>query len=913
VATIDSQPDKVAASSPESRNDSAIVRQMVALIDAMSDEESESASAMHDIAECVQLLSQARLWPAGSTDATGRDSTPSAASEGVSPHFPEPKWGQTPAEGQPSEISLAGDRFEIRRMLGHGGFGVVLLAFDKRLQRDVALKVPRPEILASRDMRERFLREAQAAASLDHPNIVPVYDTGAIGPVWFITSRHVAGPTLAEWLRQQDSPIAAKEAAELVAVLAEAVHHAHTRGVLHRDLKPANVLLEPTGKQNDGRLPFAPRLSDFGLARRLDEAGQYSRHNSLVGTPRYMAPEQAACRHKDVGIQTDVYGLGVILYELLTETTPHVGDNDLETLRRIIEEPAAVIPLQERRAPRDLQTICLKALQKEPTQRYETASALAADLRRFLAGEPITARPVGRAERVARWCRRRPVQAGLCVALFLVSLVGIAGVTSQWIRAEHSLVLAQRESLRAEENLKKLELSFIDLAWVFEEAELWSDNDATFPPMLAAKLQRYADELLPQYADNEQAPLPILAAVYAMSAKALSHNNELEAAERRYRESIDLWVKVSQREPDSAEFSRAIGITLFGYANHLVKSGALTRDFQEAGFVRKLFATLRMPPADELRAMEQYYHMMGSVGYERLRRNQIPEALAAFEQARETLHELGQRSDEAKFKLNEASFLLTIAKRHFHNMRDLNRALEKTQRARQLLEQLATEKPDVKDHQMLLATSLRDEAFYTSRAGGPEQAVSLYKRSLDIRTAWFRKYPADADDRLQLGNVSLDLAQQLSERRQSAAALPYYLQTAENWEALLSSGKLPRESEARLAMVYCRIGEEQHRSGHIAEAISAFQRSIELADRDRKLSNSSRKSTTALIQSNTQLGEVLRQAGQLKEATHCFRRAVDLLNEQVANRPDNLNFKKQLETAQTKLAEVELAHSAPNE
>jgi tetratricopeptide (TPR) repeat protein len=230
-----------------------------------------------------------------------------------------------------------------------------------------------------------------------------------------------------------------------------------------------------------------------------------------------------------------------------------------------------------------------------------------------------------------------------------------------------------------------------------------------------------------------------------------------------------------------------------------------------------------------------------------------------------------------------------------------------------LQEQLVPEKPDDKDHQILLATSLRDEAYYTSRVGKPVQAVSLYKQSLDNRTAWFRKHPADANDQLDFGNVSLDLAQLLSERHQSAAALPYYLQTAENWEALSSSGKLPRESEARLAMVYCRIGEEQHRSGHVSEAIAAFQRSIDLAEKERKLPNSSRKLTTALIQSNTQLGDVLHKAGRSKEATQCLRRAVELLKEQVVNRPDNLNFKKQLETAQNKLAEVESTLAARSE
>jgi hypothetical protein len=239
MATVDDSRPALANGDGDALDESAIVRQMAALVDQMPQDDADSILAMHGITAYLRLLSQA--WPE------------SACSIGAS--ATDGKLDSLSKSDIPPEIPFAGERFEVRRMLGHGGFGVVLLAFDKRLAREVALKIPRPEILVSHDMRRRFLREAQAAAALDHPNIVPVFDTGDIGPIWFITSRYVAGPTLAEWLREQESCLSPQQAAELIAILAEAMQHAHARGVLHRDLKPANVLLEPSGQAADSRLP----------------------------------------------------------------------------------------------------------------------------------------------------------------------------------------------------------------------------------------------------------------------------------------------------------------------------------------------------------------------------------------------------------------------------------------------------------------------------------------------------------------------------------------------------------------------------------------------------------------------------------------------------------------------------------
>ncbi len=301
--------------------------------------------------------------------------------------------------------------------MGRGGFGVVFLAEDSVLGRQVALKVPRPEVLVTPEVGRRFLREAEAASRLDHPHIVPVYEVGEEGLICYIASAYCEGLTLAQWLRLQTPSVPIRLACRLAAVLASAVAHAHQRGVLHRDLKPGNILLQNRNgdKPADGGLchdlPFLPRICDFGLAKLLDQVSQETRSGMPIGSPEYMAPEQAAGRLREHGPATDVYALGVILFELLTGRPPHRGENDLETLRLVADqEPPSARGLRPG-LPRDLETIVRKCLEKRSARRYPEASELAADLQRFLDGKPVQARPVPVWEHAAKWAKRRPVHA----------------------------------------------------------------------------------------------------------------------------------------------------------------------------------------------------------------------------------------------------------------------------------------------------------------------------------------------------------------------------------------------------------------------------------------------------------------------------------------------------------------------
>ncbi|MEX2167816.1 MAG: serine/threonine-protein kinase [Pirellulales bacterium] len=891
MAMLDVKSDDQATELSRVVGESTVVRQMAELADAMTESKSESASMLRDIADCLVLMSQVWPSPTRSTNGGFNSSTP-----GISDELAET-----------ADLTRNQDRFEIRRLLGHGGFGVVLLAFDRRLGREVALKVPRPEVLVSRDMRHRFLREAQAAAALDHPNIVPVYDTGEIGPTWFITSRYVAGPTLAEWLQKQSVPVSSNDTCELVATLAEAVHHAHSRGVLHRDIKPANVLMEPTGEAADRELPFSPRLTDFGLARRLDDEEQFTKQGVLVGTPRYMAPEQAAGHYKEVGIQTDVYGLGVILYELLAGSPPHAGGSELDTLRRVLEHPVAIAPLRQRCVPRDLQTICLKCLEKQQARRYETAGALAADLRRFLAGEPVEARPVNSAGRLARWCRRRPWQASLSAALGLVSILGLAGITWQWLRAEQGLVLARNEATRAEDNLRHLELAFVDLAWMFEEGDLWTGSDETFPVLLRGKLHRYAEEMFPQYLANKQAPKPIRAAFHAITAKSQSLKGERQAAGENYLMSIELWRQVLQREPDNMEHSRAFAITLSGYHAHLVNSRQESNapaDFQVA---QDMFQLLKLPLDDEIQARTVYAHLMTNVGYARASRGRHQYSIEAFDFARQMWHELTQRSPKSVYRVMEATMLSAIAVRQHRNAGDLPGALEKGQRARELMEEAVRLEPSRPDYMLLLASTLRDEAYFISRTENAFPAVAIYERSINVYREALQNRPVGSPNREAFGGINLELAQHLRETLGLESALPYYQTCAETWEALLAVGALSKESENRLAMVHFRIGDAHEELGNASEAVAAFRSSIGRATKLRDSPNASRKATSAFILSNIRLSSLLQRANELPEAIACARRAVVLLNEQTTNRPQNLNFRQQLRDAETKLRELETA------
>ncbi|MBX9626366.1 MAG: protein kinase, partial [Gemmataceae bacterium] len=412
---------------------------------------------------------------------------------------PDPPSGEPPG-------SVPG--YELLHEVGRGGMGVVYKARQTALGRVVALKMILAGAHAGPADRERFRREAQAVAALQHPHIVQVFEVGEAGGHPYLALEYVAGGSLAQYRPGQPWP--AREAAALVELLARAVHYAHGQGVVHRDLKPANILLAgvvksssrqvvTSGDQSGSRLDdmrrddlMTPKITDFGLAKRLDSApgdDGPTRTGAVMGTPSYIAPEQAAGKAREVGPAADVYSLGAVLYELLTGRPPFRGETPLDTVLQVLKDD----PLPPRRVqpgvPKDLDTVVLKCLNKEPERRYASAFALAEDLRRYLAGEPIVARPLGPWGRGLKWARRHPAAAafaGMTVAA-TVAVVAVLGVAYAQVREavvqkEKEAEVARRATDREAAERRRAE----DLT--FEAQAAWAEA-----AMQSAELERAAE------------------------------------------------------------------------------------------------------------------------------------------------------------------------------------------------------------------------------------------------------------------------------------------------------------------------------------------------------------------------------------------------------------------------------------
>jgi WD40 repeat protein/serine/threonine protein kinase len=406
-----------------------------------ADSESRVLTHLESCAACQQVLEDLTAGPVGDTDRARAEPAAVAPAAG--------------GEARPYPLPTQIGQYTVIRELGHGGMGVVYLAEQAGLKRAVALKVIRHGVNATPAEVARFRAEAEAVARLQHPNIVQIHEVGSQDGLYYLALEYVNGPSLDRHLA--GTPQDPHAAAQLIETLARAVHHAHQRGILHRDLKPANILLSGEPRSDTSPLvprhsPLAavPKITDFGLAKRLEPGDARTQSGLVLGTPSYIAPEQASGKRGELTPSVDVYGLGALLYELLTGRPPFKGATPLSTLEQVTTQEPLAPSRFHRHIPRDLETICLKCLEKEPRKRYASALGLANDLQRFLGGRPIVARPVRVWGRAWKWCRRRPLEACLTAAVLLVTGAGLAGIVWQWRHALAERDTARRQWYRAD-------------------------------------------------------------------------------------------------------------------------------------------------------------------------------------------------------------------------------------------------------------------------------------------------------------------------------------------------------------------------------------------------------------------------------------------------------------------------------
>jgi tetratricopeptide (TPR) repeat protein/predicted Ser/Thr protein kinase len=514
--------------------------------------------------------------------------------------------GRMPAGKYPRlELPRVFGNFELLEEIARGGMGIVYKARQTTPDRTVALKMILAGQLASDADVERFYAEAQAVATLDHANIVPVFEVGNCEGQHYFSMGYVEGESLSERLAR--GPLMAREAATIVRDVAGAVHYAHERGIVHRDLKPANILIE-----QDGRV----RVTDFGLARRQTDETRLTHTGQLLGTPNFMPPEQIAGRAEDIGPAADVYSLGATLYAILTGRPPFQAASMADTLRQVAEQEPVALRQLDVAIPRDLETIALKCLEKPPSRRYATAKNLADDLERFLTDRPIAARRSTQVERFVRWGRRNPLAAGLtaAVAALVVAAVSVLAVSNAQIRRES---VARAAALQQKDAALATARDAVNQMLTDVASEKFNNVPIAHPlrVSLLKGAQRFYEQLM-QLNEADKSLVPEMAQVLYNMAGLQRELGQKEAAERSLQRGIELLSATDERDPILQERMAIMEMDLAYTMDPMIGSLRTAREEDPAVEAQYQLALehldkLHQRWPDRLRAYVMYLHYRG--------------------------------------------------------------------------------------------------------------------------------------------------------------------------------------------------------------------------------------------------------------------------------------------------------------
>jgi tetratricopeptide (TPR) repeat protein len=729
-------------------------------------------------------------------------------------------------------------RYELRAVIGEGAFGIVYRAWDTVLDRAIALKRPRPGAIVGAEALERFLREARNAAGLRHPHIVAVHDAGQVDDVAYLVSELVEGRNLADELLMRRPDF--RQATDWVAVLGDALEHAHTLGVIHRDVKPSNVLVDAEGRVY---------LTDFGLARSDSGAATLTVDGQLIGTPAYMAPEQARGEKARLDARTDVYCLGVVLYELLTGVRPHQGQGPALLSQIENEEPRPPRRL-DTTIPADLETVCLKAIAKEPGRRYNGAAEFAADLRRYRQGEPIHARPEGRIRMMVRKCRRRPVLTGLAAALVLAIVAGLAGVTWQWRRAEANLRRVDDQRRQAIHALTAGNRALTRLAEMAND-QILGKADQQSGALGALLLEEY--QRLVRSLRGDPAFLAELADASRINARLLTDFAPLDVWHPAWLESIDLLEELLRRDPTNIEHRMAIGRCHFYLGLNLRKHGRTAEGDNHLGQARQIWRRSR----DILRAR------LESAPSDRFLERQL--CLCELD-----LGQFGSFPEMATDAIADLRHAVTIAG-------ELQRLGPSDWDDARLLGLTTYE----------LSRLLRDER--------PDEALTFARSAVDQFDLLHRADPSKTSDLLKVGQAIDNLAVQEDRLNRAEAALGDFGRAADVYRRLLRDRPFNVEYRSRLATVQHQIGRILVETGRPAEALEPYGQAIELRDALLSLTPENLDRRSACAGSWYRLAEARENLGRIAEAVEAHQKCLAHQRVLCARDPNDANHRRVLD------------------
>jgi serine/threonine-protein kinase len=715
----------------------------------------------------------------------------------------------------------------------------------------------------------RFRREAEAVARLQHPNIVQVHEVGEAAGGPFFSMEFVAGGTLVQ--RLAGTPQPARAAAALVETLARAIHAAHQQGIIHRDLKPANVLLTADG---------TPKISDFGLAKRLvtadtppGEAGP-TRTGEILGTPSYMAPEQATGRAAVITPATDVYALGAILYECLTGRPPFLAETPLETVLQVqLQEPVPPRRLQPK-VPKDLETICLKCLHKEPHRRYADADGLAEDLRRFQAGETIRARPVGPLGRLGRWCRRRPLVASLLAGVALLVAGHLATLSYQMVEARHRAAETQRQLELVEESYRLAKQAVDDsfTRVVSDEALL---NEPGLQPLRKRLLETaltYYQGFLRQRPDDPTRRAD-MAEMHFRVGYITAQIGSKAAALAEYQRARDLYEELLGA--NLADL-RLRGHLATVYDNlgvvqaDLGRPGDALRSYERGRDLRKELADENPADSQRRNLLAQSYNNLGNLQRDA---DQVDAALRSYEAARTLRQKLVQENpDNLVYQADLSETCASVGVLYLHAGRPAE-ALRAHTEARGLREKLVRDRPTSIPWQRDLARTYSNIGELHIRAGRLAEAVGPCESARDLLEKLVRDNPAVTQYQQDLAACYGNLGVVQHRLGQSAQAVRS-VERARDLLAKLAQDQPNRpELQSDLSKCYLNLGALQHHAGEADAALQAYNQALAIRRKLAALMPPVPQYQNDLARTLVNVGDLQRDAGKPDEAVRSYEEA----------------------------------------